>query len=215
MSRAAREIHDKKLALDQYKELFRVLVRVFYTDLHVVIMDYIVKSYFEKQFFLTSEVARDTKISEKAVRAELQEFKKAKLVNSISEDQLANPEFEFIQKKIDELGLDTVDRTIYGNASKREEIWELNRKVKDLVEDKLKIIEKKMNEEFEVTPFPSSHSSFPQNPKFPNRATTPSSKSALPNTAKRSGNPRTTTSPTGYAQPVNQIYETCTTTART
>lgn len=166
MSRAAREIHDKKLALDQYKELFRVLVRVFYTDLHVVIMDYIVKSYFEKQFFLTSEVARDTKISEKAVRAELQEFKKAKLVNSISEDQLANPEFEFIQKKIDELGLDTVDRTIYGNASKREEIWELNRKVKDLVEDKLKIIEKKMNEEFEVTlsltPFP-----FPKNPKSP------------------------------------------------
>jgi hypothetical protein len=198
MSRAAREIHDKKLALDQYKELFRVLVRVFYTDLHVVIMDYIVKSYFEKQFFLTSEVARDTKISEKAVRAELQEFKKAKLVNSISEDQLANPEFEFIQKKIDELGLDTVDRTIYGNASKREEIWELNRKVKDLVEDKLKIIEKKMNEEFEVTPFP-----FPKNPKSPNRATTPSSKSALPNIAKRNGNPRTTISPTGYARRVN------------
>jgi hypothetical protein len=210
MSRAAREIHDKKLALDQYKELFRVLVRVFYTDLHVVIMDYIVKSYFEKQFFLTSEVARDTKISEKAVRAELQEFKKAKLVNSISEDQLANPEFEFIQKKIDELGLDTVDRTIYGNASKREEIWELNRKVKDLVEDKLKIIEKKMNEEFEVTPFP-----FPKNPKPPNRATTPSSKSALPNTAKRNGNPRTTISPTGYARRVNPTYETYTTKART
>lgn len=154
MSRAAREIQDKKQALDQYKNLFRVLARVFYTDMQVVIMDYIVKSYFEKQFFMTSEVSRDTKVSEKAVRAELQEFKKAKLINSITEDQLANPEFEHIQKKVDELTVDnpfyvpTYERG-YGNQNRREEIWELNKKVKDLVEDKLKIIEKKMNEEFE------------------------------------------------------------------
>ena len=128
--------------MDQYRDLFRVIARIFYEDLEIVVMDYIVKVYFEKQFFLTSE-ATTINIPEKNFRQVLHEFKKASLIQTIQDDKLNNPDYANIKKKIEEMKpYDQNPNYI------KIEIWELNRKIKDLIEDKLKVIESKMEAEY-------------------------------------------------------------------
>ena len=131
--------------LHQFKELFRMIPRYFYDDQQIVIMDYIVKAYFDKQYFETNEISYETKLADRQVRSELISFEKAKLICMIREHQLRAPEYEHILKKQEELKSNGQNQQ---KKNQVDEYWELNRHIKEVIEDRIKLIERKMESEF-------------------------------------------------------------------
>lgn len=131
----------------KFIEFFRMLVRIFYNEFDIPVMDFIVKAYFEHQMqvhnnqrFETKEVSDATKLPDKYVRMSLYNFRDAKLISSIESHQF-NGNRAYLKEYVDE----------NYEIEEKLEFWELNKDVKDVVKERIEIIEKKMEDDFKVT----------------------------------------------------------------
>ena len=135
-----------KTRIEQYKRLFQLATRAFYSEKEIVVMDAFLQAYFGQYFVETYQLVMSTKLPHKWIRQSLYSLSRAKLIEVVSRSQLARDPFiregvrNYIERK----------NSYFGNDERvQHEFWRLNPHAKGALFVRIKSAEAEMERDFE------------------------------------------------------------------
>lgn len=128
-----------KQKITKYKKLFALITRAFYTDKEIVVMDAFLYIYFQQFILETDQLTKHTSLPEEHVRKALYKLQQANIIKMVATRQIYNEKnylLDIIQKRWEE------------DAISKCEFWELNENIRQVLYNRLRTIEKKIEADF-------------------------------------------------------------------
>lgn len=125
--------------ITKYKKLFSLVTRAFYTDKEVTVLDAFLCIYFQQFIVETEQLTKHTSLPDEHVRKALYKLQQANIIKMVPPRQIYNEKnylLEIIQKRWEE------------EAIVKCEFWELNDNIRQVLYNRLKTIEKKIEADF-------------------------------------------------------------------
>lgn len=123
----------------KYKRLFALVTRAFYADKEIVVLDAFLYIYFQQFIVETEQLTKHTSLPDEHVRKALYRLQQANIIKMVSTRQIYNEKsylMEIIQKRWEE------------EAISKCEFWELNDNIRQVLYNRLRTIDKKIEADF-------------------------------------------------------------------